>query len=211
MRPLGFLLLVAGCTTTPEAHDQGCSGWGDPQTIADVAARMDELPERSIPCMIQSLERPVDVMAVASVFSAQPGTWYSPRFFLFTEGMTLSVVPEGSGAHLLEMGEWVEKGRTSLKGEIVFPMEEGHADPYGHLAYGEGTICGQCHFGEEPTEIELAFVSEAIAPTLGSRVPLSDVWDETQACDDEVEPERCAILRAVMGNDDVNDAVWPTP
>ena len=66
MRHLALLLLVPGCTTTPEAEEQGCSGWGDTQTIADVAARMDELPERSIPCMIQSLDRPgIGALSVA--------------------------------------------------------------------------------------------------------------------------------------------------
>ena len=217
MRPSPALVLVgvaAACADRPQPSDptpDGCTGWGDPQSIDEVVARLDDLPERSIPCVVQSLDRPVDVMAVASVFSAQPGTWYSPRLFLFTDGLVLSVVPEGVGANLLELGEWVEVGRTSLKGELVFPLEEGPADPFGHLAYGDGTTCGQCHINEQPTDVELAFVSEAIPPTLGSRVPLDDVWEQTQRCDDATEPERCAILRAVMGTNDVTDAVFPTP
>ncbi len=207
---LAGLGACSGETPTREPP-QGCSGWGDPQSIDEVVARLDELPERTIPCMVRSLDRPVELMAVASVFSAQSGTWYSPRFFLFTDNLVLSVVPEGPGAHLLELGEWVQPGRSTLKGEIVFPLEDGPADPYGHLGYGEGTTCGHCHPNEEPTEVELAMVSDAIPPSLGSRVPLDDVWEQTQLCDDAVEADRCEILRAVMGKNDVTDAVFPTP
>ncbi len=213
MRTCALILAgLAGCAGDGAEEDpNGCAGWGDPASIAEVVDRMDRLPERTIPCMIESIDRPLDVMAMASVFSAQPGTWYSPRFFLFTEGLVISVVPDGPGAHLLELGEWVDPGRTTLKGELVFPLEEGPPDPFSHLGYGDGTTCGQCHFGEEATDVELAFISEAIAPTLGSRVPLDDVWDEAQACDEDLEPERCGILRAVMGTNDVNDATFPTP
>lgn len=212
------LALLAACTA-PDAPDPtrpptpsapvGCQLDRDPQSIDELVARVDQLPERSIPCMIASLQRPLDVMAVASLFSAQPGTWWSPRFFLFTDGMVISVVPEGDGAHLLEMGEWVERGRRTRKAELVYPLGDGPPDPYTHLVVDDGTTCGACHTLETPEGPPGQFVSEAIEPTIGSRVPLDDVQAEADACDEAAEPERCAILWAVMGQGDVNDAIWP--
>jgi hypothetical protein len=197
-------------STPPGAAPAGCAaGLPAPQTIDEVVERVDALPERSIPCMVASLPRPLSVMAVASTFSAQPGSWWSPRFFVFTDGLVLSVVPEGEGAHLLELGEWTEPGLRSRKAELVYPLPEGPPDPYTHLALDDGSTCGVCHVLEEAEELAGQFVSDAIEPTLGSRVPLDDVLAEAEACDPEAEPERCGILRAVMGAGDVRDATWP--
>jgi len=220
-RPRGYVdsmwwLFVLACTepSVPSSETGTvpamCTGWGDPSGIDDVVDRLDDLPERSIPCVMASLQRPLRLMAVASVTSAQPGSWWSPRFFAFTDDLVLSVVPEGTGAPLLEMGEWTVEGQRTLKGELVFPLEEGHADPYTHIVDGDGTTCGACHNFEEAQGPPGVFESDAIEPTIGSRVPLDDVWEETEACDPDAEPERCAILRAVMGSNDVLDATWPS-
>jgi len=186
-----------------------CTGWGDPSTIEEAVDRFDDLPEPTIPCFVASLQRPARVMAVASITSAQPGSWWSPRFFVFGDDVVFSVVPEGVGAHLLEMGQWTVAGSRTRKAELVFPFGEEGPDAFTHLVDGDGSTCGVCHNYEEPEGPPGDFVSEAIEPQLGSRVFLDDVMEETDACDPEVEPERCAILRAVMGTGDVIDAEWP--
>ena len=215
--PLLVLALLVACTgpggsgtgTTEATVPALCSGWGDPQTIQEVVDRVDQLPERSIPCMVASLQRPVKVMAVASLFSAPPGSWWSPRVFLFTDGLVMSVVPEGEGAHLLELGEWTDPGLRSVKAELVYPLADGPPDPYTHLIAGDGSTCGACHNLEEAQGVPGMFASDSLEPTIGSRVPLDDVQAEADACDEEAEPERCGILRAVMGRGDVVDALWP--
>lgn len=207
-RALALLALTA-CADQGEPAPT-CAGWGDVRTVDETVARVKALPEPSIACFIESLDRPLNVMAVASLFSAQPGSSRSPRFFVFTEGLVLSVAADGDGANLLELGELREGGRRSVKAEIVYPLD-GPVDPYGHLAYGDGTLCGVCHTIETATDTPLAFVSDVIVPTIGSRVRLSEVWRETQQCDDSTEPDRCAILRAVMGSNDVVETPFPMP
>jgi len=211
-----MLWLLLACTDPGPSSQTGtvptsCAVGVDPHTIEEAAERFDGLTEPTIPCFLASLQRPLQIMAVASVTSAQPGSSWSPRFLIFTDDLVVSAVPEGDGAHLLEFGEWTVRGTRTKKGELVFPLVEGHADPYTHLLDGEGTTCGLCHPREEPDAPDDAFSSDAIEPTIGSRVSLDDAQWEADACDPTVEPERCAILRAVMGSGDVVHASWPDP
>jgi hypothetical protein len=202
------LLAGMGCGGAPATPQEGCAGMGAVRSIDAAVARVEQMPEPTIPCFVASLPRPLEVVAVASLFSAQPGNARDPRFFVMNDDLVVSVVSAGTGLNLLELGEWEVPGETSLKGELVFPIE-GEVDPFHHLSYGSGSTCGLCHVGERAAVgVPGAFVSEVIRPSLGSRIELDDVWRETLACDDEQTPERCAILDAVMGDNDVVEGAF---
>ena len=94
---------------------------GSPQTIDEVVALIDALPPPvTLPCFLESLDRPLHVEAAISRSSAQPAYWdRSPRLFLFIGDLVLTVVPEGSGAALLEMGEFVDETHTRKAEQVV--------------------------------------------------------------------------------------------
>jgi hypothetical protein len=134
--------------------------------------------------------------------------------FIFFEGLTLSVVPAGPGAHLLEFGE-ARPGDHSLKAELEFPIdaELGEAAPYERLPYDDNiTTCGFCHQGEtrDPNIASpAAVVSPALRPMPYQRVPLSDLRTEAAGCDAEAEQERCALLRALFVGADPVEREFP--
>ena len=67
----------------------------------------------------------------------------NPRIFLFWDKLIVSVVPDGTGRSLLEMGQLVDVDR-SLKGELGFPIT-GPVDPgtpFARVFQGQGTSCG---------------------------------------------------------------------
>ena len=190
---------MAECTAPPGISTA-------PRTIAETVTLINALPKPlTLPCFIDSLARPLAVQAVHSQLSAQPAQGKrSPRFFVFFEGLTLSVVPEGPGAHLLEFGELRGAGR-SLKAELEFPITGplDEAAPYERVYFDEDiTTCGFCHQGEErapDVASPLAFISPALAGRWDQRVPLADVMMEHASCDAAKEPERCAMLDAMFG------------
>jgi hypothetical protein len=157
----------------------------------------------------------LEVHASQSIFSAQPATGRrSPRMFIFSGALTLTIVPDGRGSRLLEFGE-ARSDTTSLKGEIEFPVssELGNEAPFERLMFMDNsTTCSACHAGEEPAEditFTRAFVSQALRPAPGERVSLSELLTESGACDLDAEPERCAMLNAVLGDGDVVDGEFP--
>lgn len=176
-----------------------------PSTIAEAAALLDALPKPvSLPCFVDALARPFSLQAVDSTFSAQPAQGrVSPRVFLFFPGLTLSVVPAGPGAHLLEFGE-ARPENQSLKAELEFPItgELDEAAPYERVHFDESiTTCGFCHQGERRAEeiaSPLAFVSPALQPRPYQRIALSELAKQVALCDEVVEPERCALLEALF-------------
>jgi hypothetical protein len=180
-------------------------GTGAPQTIADVVALIDALPQPlSLSCFVQALARPLALQAVDSLFSAQPaeGT-RSPRIFVFFPGLTLSVVPAGMGSHLLELGEH-RPNDESLKAELEFPIEGplDAASPFARVRYDDTiSTCGFCHQGERRAEdapSPSAYVSPSFRPRASQRVPLVDLSSEVSGCDPSAEPERCALLHALF-------------
>jgi hypothetical protein len=176
-----------------------------PTTVADVVSLLNALPKPvALPCFLDALARPLSLQAVDSVFSAQPAQGRrSPRVFAFFPGLTLSVVPEGPGAPLLELGE-ARPDDQSLKAEFEFPIEAelDEASPYHRVHYDEAlTTCGFCHQGEERAEeiaSPLAFVSPALRPRDYQRVPLSELQAQAASCDADAEPDRCALLSALF-------------
>jgi hypothetical protein len=142
------------------------------------------------------------------VLSAQPAVGErSPRIFLTYPEVTLTVVPAGPGASLLEMGE-PRDGARSLKGELSFPIELPPSEDaaYERLVPGVtgATSCGACHGAEEQVAPG-RFESIALRPHPDTLVSVSDLASEP--C--EVEDERCAMLRALFDHGPVVYSPFP--
>ena len=211
------LLLACGSApegTSPEpvepAHTPGCQApaavSNQPHSIDETVAFINALPKPlSLPCFVEALGRPLQLNAARSSTSAQPAVGQrSPRIFLKLETLTLSVVPAGMGASLLEMGE-ARPGLRSLKGELEFPIQQAlpPSAAYDNAMYDETiTSCAFCHATEEPESLAWGgrgFVSQALRPYDSQRVPLTSVAAEAASCDRALEAERCAILHALFG------------
>jgi hypothetical protein len=187
-----------------------------PGSIAAVVALVNALPHPvSLPCLLESLDRPLLLDAARGSISLQPGVGTrSPRLFLFVGPLIMSVVPEGRGHELLELGEQVG-GNLSLKAELAFPIAEAltPAHPFDEVRAEGGTTCGVCHGGETRAEtitFAEAYVSSAFRPRTGSRVSRAALADERQRCDAAAEPARCAILGALFDHGEVEAQAFPT-
>jgi hypothetical protein len=191
------------------------AGLASPSSISQVVDWINALPKPlSLACFLETLARPLPVYASESLFSAQPAMGRrSPRLFLFADSLIMTITPEGDGRHLLEFGER-RSDRTSLKGEIPFPVADGlgPSAPYDHLLVNGSTTCSGCH-GEEEQDPGItfarAFISRALRPAPAERVGLDELHLEARACDAAAEPERCAMLVAVFGQGSVVNAEFP--
>jgi hypothetical protein len=192
-----------------------------PRSITETVALVNALPRPvTVACFLESLERPLYVNATRSFISLQPAVGTrSPRLFLMFEGMSVSLVPEGSGSKLIEFGEFVTPERT-LKAEIKTPVvaEVKPEDPFvspitttGANA-GMATTCRTCHSQEERSEqiaYAEAYVSTALRPDPRTRVPLETVVAAREACPDDDQGERCTILRALFDHGEVLPRDFP--
>jgi len=170
----------------------------------------------SLPCFLESLARPLEISASNSLFSAQPAQGVrSPRIFVFQDPVVLSIVPEGDGAPLLEFGEQRPEYR-SLKAEVTFPVATRleRSAPFDHLLFtAQLTSCGGCHAGElQESEIlgVPTFVSVALRPRPQELVPAASLSRELEICDRTQEPQRCAMLDALMGWGPVSERTFPS-
>jgi hypothetical protein len=192
-----------------------------PATIDETVRLVNSLPRPvTITCLLESLERPLGAVATYSTISLQPAAGLrSPRVFLLTDKLVMSVVVDGKGRDLLELGEYVAETRT-LKGEIAFPATAAvpAGEPYRRIRSdtastgANGTSCRFCHPAEEPgPEVDgaVGYISGALKPGRRTLVPLDDVRREHQTCDPAVEPERCAFLRALFDHGEVREAEFP--
>lgn len=192
-----------------------------PRTIAESVALVNALPRPvTVACFLESLERPLYANATRSFISLQPAVGVrNPRLFLMFDGMSLSVVPDGSGSKLIEFGEFVTPERT-LKAEIKTPVvdEVKPGDPYVSpitttgVNAGMGTTCRTCHAQEErwePIGFANAFVSNALRPDPRSDVPMADVAALRKACPDDDVGERCTMLRALFDHGEVVQRDFP--
>lgn len=186
-----------------------------PATIAEALTLINALPKPlTLPCFLQSLARPLGINATNSLFSLQPsqGT-RSPRIFVFTQSLVMSVVPAGDGASLLEFGEPRADFR-SLKAELGFPVYETlqPSAPFEHLLFNEQvTKCAVCHASENVEATTLGvrqFVSAAIRPLPGDKVGVANLARELAVCDSNTEAERCAMLDGLLGWGAATDAVF---
>lgn len=228
LRGLIILVLVSGCgpMMPPPVVVPDAGSWFDdelapcriggeaPHTVDDVIARINALPRPvSVACFTASLPRPLSIVASTSRFSAQPaGGAEDPRVFIFTAGSLLSVVTDGQGRNLLEVGELVTTSRT-LKAEVAFPITApiSREDVYAHLDYvPAATSCGLCHTGEEVHPAHrFARVSIAFRPPARTLVSLERVRGFAQACDPAVQHDRCLAWASLFGFGEVVEGSFP--
>jgi hypothetical protein len=195
-----------------------------PVSIAEVVDLVNRLPPPvTLACFLESLARPLRLQAADSLISLQPSRTRSPRMFLFSGPLIMTIVPEGKGAHLVELGQLTGPER-SLKAEVAFPVTErvNPGDPYTRVlsgtgtgaGAGTGTTCRFCHRDEiqaEEITHAAAFASGALKPRQRDRVPLGDVLLERQRCGEaaDAQDDRCAMFRALFDHGEVLPAEFP--
>lgn len=173
-------------------------------SIAQVVERMNRLPHPvSGPCFVASLPRPLFVVATAETNSAQPPQGpRDPRIFLMLPGVVAAVVPSGTSARLLELGEWVT-ATTTLKGELALPATGAleASEPFERLEEkkaGDVTACGLCHANETPhPTVPHGYVSPAFRPK--TELTLEALTAEHEACIARDDPSaRCFMFHALF-------------
>jgi hypothetical protein len=186
----------------------------NPISVAEVVALINSLPMPvTVPCFLETLDRPLTAMASRGVISLQPAFGSrSPRIFLLSPRLVMTIVPEGKSGTVIEFGQYTDPGRT-LKAEIGFPVEAPLSSmaPYDRIRSGAGTTCRFCHRDEELLAVDggEGFVSAALAPVFREVIDLEDVRVERRACDPTVEPFRCAVLGALFDHGPVNEGRFP--
>ncbi len=218
---LWVLVVAVACTDaepTPNSVDSPCAtpeGLGRPGTIEQAIELIDALPRPvTVPCLLESFERPMGLEAVNSLFSAQPAVGQeSPRFFVMSGDLAISFVPAGTGRPLVEFGERIDDTDT-VKGELHFPVEGdlALADAYDRISGPDGTAtgCGLCHLDERPWDgAEGAFVSNGLAPAVSGRVSIDAIIAVRHACDPVSEPDRCAVLAALVDHGELVHQPFP--
>lgn len=229
----GLVLALVACEADDDAMDAGEDGTEidvprtcpppegvptRPESVEDVVALLQALPVPvTLPCFLESLERPLSLSATTHDFSAQPASGpESPRLFIYSGPLTMSVVPTGIGRHLLEFA--VDVGdRQSLKAELEFPLEESptEADPYERVAMpGGGTTCNNCHANERQSDeitFTAAYISDALQPPFGMDASVSFPRQLALTCDPQTDddPERCEMLQALFAHGDIEPREFP--
>lgn len=200
----------------PAEPPNGCEpapGATNPTSIAAVVDTLNALPKPvTLPCFIQHLSGPLAIDATKGDLSLQPAVGRrSPRIFIQLDPLIATIVPQGVGQDLLELGE--RRGETrSLKAEVLFPVttQLEHASPYEHVLFNKETkdvtSCAFCH-GAETLAPDITFTrayeSDAFRPLNGNRVSVDELAAELQACDAKLEPYRCAVLDALFDRESV--------
>lgn len=188
-----------------------------PTDMLQVIELINTLPHPvSIGCFLESLDRPLEAYATWSIVSAQPADGVeNPRvFLLFGDTMIISVVPSGLGSEVIEFGQ-ITEGTRALKAELHFPVSETLSPSAGFetIAHASGgTLCRLCHAQETPFEhdvFEQAYESQALRPNPDYEVSLEATRLEYEACDAELTPERCDILRGLYAHGPVVRREFP--
>jgi hypothetical protein len=231
------LLLLLSCSeadsaNTTEPVDRGsgerclpASGTsGDPRTIYELLDLINGLPRPvELPCLLESLDRPLSLNANFNTQSAQPALGKrSPRIFvILNESLSMSLVP-GAEATLEFGARTADEPGVSVKGELHFPVEHELApeDAFVRLAPVESTgltleqatSCGACHDNERPAPaypFRGAFASAIVKPAPFFAVDVAALERERDSCDPAAEPERCAVLEAMFDHGDVVQTAFP--
>lgn len=186
------------------------AGLGRPSTIDAVVELVNALPKpTSLPCVLESLDRPLSVYASSSTAGAQPATGPdNPRIFVLEGDLVMSVVPAGDAAETLELALAIGE-RLSIKAELSFPEDEVLAAgaPYSRVSLGVGTSCGLCH-GNEVLAGALddgtrMWASDVLQDEGGQAVSLSFLRQNALDCDHDATPDRCAMYDALFGHGEV--------
>jgi hypothetical protein len=199
----------------------GPGATGRPSSIDEALALVNSLPRPvTVTCFLESLDRPLNLSATYSTISLQPAAGLrSPRIFLLTDKLVMSIVVDGKGRNLVEFGQYVTPSRT-LKGEIAFPAlaEVPAGEPYARIQSNNtasgamGTSCRFCHPEEEAAPQlggAIGYVSGAFKPDWRTHVSLESVHQERQACDPAIEPDRCELLGALLDHGPVVETAFP--
>jgi hypothetical protein len=175
-----------------------------PRSVADVVALLNALPAPvTLPCFLETLARPLKMHATLSQISLQPSAGArSPRVFLFSDTLRMSVALAGTGSSLLEFGE-INDQLHSIKAEIGFPVTAPLTpeSPFERVLFTPTqTRCSFCHPSEEPIDIGVmpAFTSVALRPSPGNGVSIDFLRYQRDACDPTVEPDRCPLLHGLF-------------
>ena len=191
------------------------AGLGSPASIEQVVELVNALPKpTSLPCLLESHDRPLSIYASTSVGGAQPASGpESPRIFLFRGDLTMSVVPRGFGHDRLELSHAIGD-RLSIKAELTFPVQQvlPASAPYDEVDLGEGSTCGVCHGSEtqvESIDFATAWASDVYQDEDGLAVSLAFLRQNALDCDHEAEPERCEMLDALFGHGEVGAGDLP--
>lgn len=200
---------------TPSACPGGTTLTASPRTIGEAVEFINALPRPlALDCFLERLERPLLLAATSGVISLQPAVGrQSPRVFLFSGELIMSVAVDGDpGDTLLEFGEVVGPAR-SIKAELAFPLdgEVSAAAPFERIQdTASQTKCAICHRDEAAApEYPGAFASAALQMVAFDEVPLADMREEYERCDAMADPRRCARLAALLGHGDVVQAAFP--
>ena len=198
----------------PCAAPPGVSG--SPRNFEAAVALMNALPKpTSLPCFLQSLERPLELYLTRSELSLQPADGADrPRTFIVLGELVLSVVTNEKFISRLELGYRTAPGR-SVKGEVAFPLARAvtAADITERIRIGNVSICGGCHGAEtrptDPFFPDGAFESAIAVPLSPYEVELQALRAEAASCDRTQDPERCAQLSAIFDHGEVRrSTLW---
>jgi hypothetical protein len=183
---------------------------GSPRTFQAAVALMNALPKpTTLPCFLESLDRPLELYLTRSELSLQPADGADrPRTFIVIGELVLSVVTNSKFSSRLELGYRTAPGR-SVKGEVAFPLTRAvtAADITERISVGTVSICGGCHGAEtrpiDPFFAEGAFESAIAVPLSPYEVDLQSLRMQAANCEREREPERCAQLSALFDHGEV--------
>ena len=207
-------VLSGGCSTPVPVEEHPCARGARPSSVDDAVATIQSLPSPvTLDCFLGSLERPLGLELTENTFSAQPaGGPESPRIFIMTDTLTMSIVPVGEGRDLLEFGERTASGLTT-KAEIHFPVELPFdaASPFDRVHTPDGptpTGCGVCHTSETDMG-EGRWASTPLQPRQSTLVPIDLLLDENERCDPAEDVYRCTMLSALLDHGDVFHEPFP--
>ncbi len=187
---------------------------GSPKTIEDVVVLINSLPKPvSIGCLIESLDRPLDIYGTFSSSSAQPSDGPSdPRIFIFKNTLAISVVTSGPAKDMRAFGLMLPGG-VSQKGEIRFPVlsELAITAPFDEIRSGGGTGCVFCHANERPGVSANSFVSDIIRPSSFTRVSLDAMKTQSALCNSAsgASTHRCEIFKGIFNYGTVRGKEFP--
>lgn len=189
---------------------------GTPKTIEEAVSLINSLPKPvTIPCFLESLDRPLYATLTSSEQSAQPAVGErSPRIFIIIDKLFISIALDGRGQDFVEFSYRTSVDMT-IKAELEFPIvqEVPASKPYDNVIYGYGTSCNVCHRQERPVasiSFAQAFESKAIPPSPDTLVDLNVFKREAKKCISSLEPERCAIIQAFLGFGEVRSRNFPS-
>lgn len=211
----------SGSNSQQSLTQSGCplvadSALTDLKTIDDAVRLANALPKPlTVDCFVANIKKPLKVFAVDNPFSAQPSFGVnSPRIFIISNNLTISVVPDGAGKDFIEFS-LITGQMVSVKGEFAFPITgQLESDlPYTRILEKPfGTACRVCHQNENRnTSITTgeAYNSNILTPDPFKRISQSYLRSQASVC---AQPDdfRCRLLKTIYIDGSASDTLFPT-